>query len=66
MCIRDRFMREQGYKISEFKARELDLRNQLVNERYENYFDYQPMSVRHHALWDARALAEAAKLELQK
>lgn len=55
------FMRDQGFKVSEFRARELDLRNKLVNERYENYFDYQPMSIRHHALWDARALAEAAK-----
>ena len=33
------FMREQGYKISEFKARELDLRNHLICERYEQYFD---------------------------
>lgn len=60
------FMLENGYKVSELKARELDLRNKLVDERYEQYFNYQPMSIRHHALWDARALAAAAKLELQK
>lgn len=32
-----------------------------INERYESYFDCQPLAIRHHALWDARALATANK-----
>lgn len=53
------FMREQCY--SEFKAQVLDLRNYQINMLYEHYFDYQPLAIRHHALWDARALASTAK-----
>lgn len=34
-----------------------------VQQEIENYFACQPMSVRHHALWDARALAYAARIE---
>ena len=30
-----------------------------INERYEHYFEYQPLAIRHHALWDARALKTA-------
>jgi len=32
-----------------------------VQQSIEDYFDYQPIAVRHHALWDARALASARK-----
>lgn len=53
------FMRNQGYSM--FKAQVLDLRNYQINMLYEQYFDCQPSSIRHHALWDARALASAAK-----
>lgn len=28
-----------------------------IADRIEKYFEYQPMAIRHHALWDARALA---------
>lgn len=34
-----------------------------VEQEIENYFTYQPMAIRHHALWDARALAHAAAIE---
>ena len=30
-----------------------------IQQGIENYFEYQPMAIRHHALWDARALAYA-------
>lgn len=53
------FMLNQGY--SKFKAQVLDLRNHLIYMLYEQYFDYQPLAIRHHALWDTRALASAAK-----
>jgi len=33
----------------------------LKHERVEKYFEYQPLAFRHHALWDARALAAAMK-----
>ena len=33
--------------------------NYLIQERIERYFEYQPMAIRHHALWDARALFQA-------
>jgi hypothetical protein len=33
----------------------------LTHERIEKYFEYQPLAIRHHALWDARALAAAMK-----
>jgi hypothetical protein len=33
----------------------------FVEQGIENYFQYQPMAIRHHALWDARALAAAVK-----
>ena len=32
-----------------------------INERYEHYFEYQPLAIRHHALWDARALKTATE-----
>lgn len=35
--------------------------NYLIQERIERYFEYQPMAIRHHALWDARALYQACK-----
>lgn len=35
--------------------------NYLIDERIERYFEYQPMAIRHHALWDARALYQACK-----
>lgn len=31
----------------------------MVQQRIEDYFEYQPLAIRHHALWDARALASA-------
>lgn len=39
----------------------LNVGNYLTHQRIENYFTHQPMAIRHHALWDARALAEANK-----
>lgn len=36
-----------------------------VQQEYEQYFTQQPLAVRHHALWDARALAFAAEIENQ-
>jgi hypothetical protein len=32
-----------------------------VQQGIENYFQYQPLAIRHQALWDARALAFAVK-----
>lgn len=29
----------------------------LVEDKIQRYFEYQPISICHHALWDARALA---------
>lgn len=34
-----------------------------VQQEINNYFTCQPMAIRHHALWDARALAYAAMIE---
>ncbi len=39
----------------------LNVNNYSTAGRIENYFEYQPLAIRHHALWDARALAAAAK-----
>lgn len=39
----------------------LNVGGYLSHERVEKYFEYQPMAIRHHSLWDARALAAAAK-----
>lgn len=33
----------------------------LLYGKIEQYFEYQPIAIRHHALWDARALAQALK-----
>lgn len=33
-----------------------------LQQGIENFFQYQPIAIRHHALWDARALAHAAKV----
>jgi len=33
----------------------------MVEDKIEHYFEYQPLAIRHHALWDARALASAFK-----
>jgi len=33
----------------------------VIAGRIENYFEYQPLAIRHHALWDARALAKTVK-----
>ncbi len=33
----------------------------LVENNIDRYFEYQPMTIRHHSLWDARALALAFK-----
>lgn len=30
-----------------------------IDTRIDEYFTYQPKAIRHHALWDARALAKA-------
>lgn len=30
-----------------------------IDTRIDEYFTYQPLAIRHHALWDARALAKA-------
>ena len=32
-----------------------------IQERYEQYFECQPVAIRHHALWDARALKTATR-----
>ena len=32
-----------------------------IDPGIERYFQYQPMAIRHHALWDARALAAACR-----
>jgi hypothetical protein len=32
-----------------------------ITDRIDKYFEYQPMAIRHHALWDARALASVCK-----
>ena len=34
-------------------------KNVHIDSRVEEYFKYQPLAIRHHALWDARALAKA-------
>ncbi|MBC7751148.1 MAG: hypothetical protein H7Z73_05435 [Candidatus Saccharibacteria bacterium] len=39
----------------------LDVGNYLISERIERYFEVNDFAIRHHALWDARALAAAAK-----
>jgi len=39
----------------------LNVGSYIIAGRIENYFEYQPLAIRHHALWDARALAKAVK-----
>jgi hypothetical protein len=39
----------------------VNVNNHEVLQGVENYFQYQPVAVRHHALWDARALAASVK-----
>lgn len=37
-----------------------NMNSEPIQRGYENYFTWQPLAIRHHALWDARALAYAA------
>ena len=37
----------------------LAFKNVDIDFRMEEYFIYQPLAIRHHAMWDARALAKA-------
>lgn len=39
----------------------VNVNSQKILQGIESYFEYQPIAIRHHALWDARALAAAAK-----
>lgn len=39
----------------------VNVNNHAIQQGIENYFEFQPMAIRHHALWDARALASAVK-----
>ena len=39
----------------------VNVNNHVIQQGIENYFEYQPIAIRHHALWDARALAAAAR-----
>ena len=39
----------------------LNVGSYFLHDRIGQYFEYQPMAIRHHSLWDARALATAAK-----
>jgi hypothetical protein len=39
----------------------VNVNSHFVDQGIEKYFQYQPMAIRHHALWDARALAAAVK-----
>jgi len=50
-------LREQ--KVSIENADTECLRVDEVEDKIERYFEYQPLAIRHHALWDARALASA-------
>lgn len=34
-------------------------KNVQIDSRVDDYFTFHPMAIRHHALWDARALAKA-------
>lgn len=52
---------EKGSWIRPRKLTIESVLTEAVSERVESYFDYQPMAIRHHALWDARALATAVK-----
>lgn len=40
----------------------LNVGGYIIADRIEKYFEYQPLAIRHHALWDARALARAVKV----
>jgi len=39
----------------------VNVNTHAVLQGIERYFECQPMAIRHHALWDARALAAAVK-----
>ena len=45
----------------ELNMKPLNVGGYVVACRIENYFEYQPLAIRHHALWDARTLAKAVK-----
>ena len=50
-------LREQKIVIDNLDAKCLQLDAYMVEDKIERYYEYQPLAIRHHALWDARALA---------
>lgn len=50
-------LREQKISIDKLDLKCLQLDAYMVEDKIERYYEYQPMAIRHHALWDARALA---------
>lgn len=50
-------LHDQKIKIDNLDVKCLQLDAYMVEDKIERYYEYQPMAIRHHALWDARALA---------
>ena len=55
----DLFERNNSWPTNLVK-KPVNVNSHKVQQGIESYFECQPMAIRHHALWDARALAIAA------
>ncbi len=55
-------LKNQNTTLDNVETKCLQLDAYLVEDKIERYFEYQPMAIRHHSLWDARALASAFKI----
>lgn len=52
-----KLLREQKITIDNLDSKCIQLEAYMVEDKIERYYEYQPIAIRHHALWDARALA---------
>ena len=52
-------LQDHGQWPANLEKKCLNVNVGMVQQRIEEYFEYQPMAIRHQAMWDARALASA-------
>ncbi len=55
------FITDHGQWPANLEKKCMNVNASNVDQGIEGYFEYQPMAIRHHALWDARALASACR-----
>lgn len=56
----DIFNKNSGWPVNLIR-KPVSVNTYEIQQNIEIYFAYQPLAIRHHALWDARALASAVK-----